>query len=217
MPRRGFPPADGPDTCTAGTLFPRRRRRPRGRSTRPAATGRWSCWRTCPASTARRSRCATCSWSTAPRSAAPSSTSTARSCSRGLALPRRRVRRVLQGAEPAHDGARGGGLVRVGHRRRPGRRGGVRRRGRRAAPRPTPGVDALEARLARPASRTAARWQPNWPSCARVRSEKLGEVAAEFDGVHNIHRAVEVGSVDAVISASELRPQIIAAIEAGLA
>jgi len=50
-----------------------------------------------------------------------------------------------------------------------------------------------------------------------IRSEKLGEVAAEFDGVHNIHRAVEVGSVDAVISASELRPKIIASIEAGLA
>ena len=23
VPRRGFPPTDGPDTCTAGTLFPR--------------------------------------------------------------------------------------------------------------------------------------------------------------------------------------------------
>ena len=33
-----------------------------------------------------------------------------------------------------------------------------------------------------------------------VRSEKLGEVAAEFDGVHSIQRAVEVGSVDAVIA-----------------
>ncbi len=47
-----------------------------------------------------------------------------------------------------------------------------------------------------------------------VRSEMLGKVAAEFDGVHNIHRAVQVGSVDAVISGSELRPRIIAAIEA---
>ncbi|WP_280420097.1 hypothetical protein, partial [Nocardia carnea] len=28
-----------------------------------------------------------------------------------------------------------------------------------------------------------------------VRAEKLGEVAAEFDGVHSIQRAVEVGSV----------------------
>jgi hypothetical protein len=41
-------------------------------------------------------------------------------------------------------------------------------------------------------------------------------VAAEFDRVHSIHRAVSVGSVDAVISAKELRPRIIAAIEAGL-
>src|SRR5206468_7239932 len=46
------------------TLFrsPGRRRRPRGRSTRPAATGHWWCWPTCPASTAHRTRCATCSW-----------------------------------------------------------------------------------------------------------------------------------------------------------
>ncbi|MEO8518362.1 MAG: carboxyl transferase domain-containing protein [Dermatophilaceae bacterium] len=49
-----------------------------------------------------------------------------------------------------------------------------------------------------------------------IRSEKLGEVAAEFDGVHSIERAVKVGSVDAVIGASELRPQLIAAVERGL-
>jgi len=49
-----------------------------------------------------------------------------------------------------------------------------------------------------------------------VRSEKLGEVAAEFDGVHSIERAVKVGSVDAVIRAADLRPQLIAAIERGL-
>ena len=47
-----------------------------------------------------------------------------------------------------------------------------------------------------------------------VRSEMLGKVAAEFDAVHNIHRAVEVGSVDAVIAAEEIRPRIIASIEA---
>jgi acetyl-CoA carboxylase carboxyltransferase component len=49
-----------------------------------------------------------------------------------------------------------------------------------------------------------------------VRAQKLGEVASEFDSVHSIHRAVQVGSVDAVISAQELRPRIIAAVEAGL-
>ncbi|MFF5176212.1 carboxyl transferase domain-containing protein [Micromonospora sp. NPDC000089] len=52
---------------------------------------------------------------------------------------------------------------------------------------------------------------------ASVRAEKLGEVAGEFDGVHDIRRAVEVGSVDAVIRAAELRPRIIEAIEARLA
>ncbi|WP_280402714.1 carboxyl transferase domain-containing protein [Nocardia carnea] len=49
-----------------------------------------------------------------------------------------------------------------------------------------------------------------------VRAEKLGEVAAEFDAVHSIQRAVEVGSVDAIIRAAELRPRIIEAIEARL-
>lgn len=46
-----------------------------------------------------------------------------------------------------------------------------------------------------------------------IRAEKISEVAAEFDGIHDIHRAVEVGSVDAVIPAARLRPEIVAAIE----
>ncbi len=49
-----------------------------------------------------------------------------------------------------------------------------------------------------------------------VRPEKIGEVAAEFDRVHDIHRAVRVGSVDEVITVARLRPRIIEAIEAGL-
>ncbi|MCD0449171.1 ATP-grasp domain-containing protein [Actinocorallia sp. API 0066] len=49
-----------------------------------------------------------------------------------------------------------------------------------------------------------------------VRAEKLSEVAAEFDRIHNIHRAVEVGSVDAVITAADLRPKIIASIRTHL-
>jgi acetyl-CoA carboxylase carboxyltransferase component len=51
---------------------------------------------------------------------------------------------------------------------------------------------------------------------ATVRAEKLGEVATEFDRVHDIRRAVRVGSVDTVIRAAELRPRIIEAIEARL-
>ena len=51
---------------------------------------------------------------------------------------------------------------------------------------------------------------------AEVRPEKISEVAAEFDGVHDIHRAVRVGSVDEVISVARLRPRVIEAIERGL-
>jgi acetyl/propionyl-CoA carboxylase alpha subunit/acetyl-CoA carboxylase carboxyltransferase component len=50
-----------------------------------------------------------------------------------------------------------------------------------------------------------------------VRAEKLAEVAAEFDRIHSIQRAVDVGSVDAIIGAAELRPRIIDAIERGVA
>lgn len=50
---------------------------------------------------------------------------------------------------------------------------------------------------------------------AQLRADKIAEVAAEFDGVHDIHRAVEVGSVDEVIAASDLRPKVINAIEQG--
>jgi len=51
----------------------------------------------------------------------------------------------------------------------------------------------------------------------QVRAEKLAQVAAEFDAVHSIQRAVAVGSVDAVIGARELRPRLIEAVEKGLA
>jgi acetyl-CoA carboxylase carboxyltransferase component len=80
-----------------------------------------------------------------------------------------------------------------------------------------PRVAALEKRLSEAGNGDRARLGTELAELrASVRAEKLGEVAAEFDGVHSIHRAVSVGSVDAVISARELRPRIIAAVEAGL-
>ncbi|GII05556.1 ATP-binding protein [Planobispora takensis] len=50
-----------------------------------------------------------------------------------------------------------------------------------------------------------------------VRAEKLREVAAEFDRVHSIQRALAVGSVDHVIPAAGLRPHIVQALERGMA
>jgi acetyl/propionyl-CoA carboxylase alpha subunit/acetyl-CoA carboxylase carboxyltransferase component len=49
-----------------------------------------------------------------------------------------------------------------------------------------------------------------------VHAEKLGEVAAEFDGIHNIQRALAVGSVDKIIRAADLRPYVIDALERGM-
>jgi acetyl-CoA carboxylase carboxyltransferase component len=49
-----------------------------------------------------------------------------------------------------------------------------------------------------------------------VRSEKLGEVADEFDHIHSVHRALKVGSLDRIIPASDLRPYLIDAIRRGM-
>ncbi|MET8871876.1 biotin carboxylase N-terminal domain-containing protein [Nocardia sp. NPDC004604] len=46
-----------------------------------------------------------------------------------------------------------------------------------------------------------------------VRAEHLATLAAEFDAVHSIERAVGVGSVDSVVAASELRLRIATVIE----
>jgi acetyl/propionyl-CoA carboxylase alpha subunit/acetyl-CoA carboxylase carboxyltransferase component len=50
-----------------------------------------------------------------------------------------------------------------------------------------------------------------------VRSEKLGEVADEFDAIHTVERARRVGSVDRIIPAERLRPYVVDALERGMA
>ena len=50
-----------------------------------------------------------------------------------------------------------------------------------------------------------------------LHSEKLGEVAAEFDAAHDVERARRVGSIDRIIPAHELRPYLIDALERGMA
>ena len=42
---------------------------------------------------------------------------------------------------------------------------------------------------------------------AAVRSDKLGEVAAEFEAVHNVERARQMGSVHHIIPAARIPPQ----------
>jgi acetyl-CoA carboxylase carboxyltransferase component len=50
-----------------------------------------------------------------------------------------------------------------------------------------------------------------------VKIEKQGEVAAEFESIHDIRRAQKVGSVHTIIAAAELRPYLISAVERGMA
>ncbi|MCW2868252.1 MAG: ATP-grasp protein, partial [Marmoricola sp.] len=67
----------------------------------------------------------------------------------------------------------------------------------------TPAIRALDEQIAaaRGAERIGLQVERAQLRTA-VRAEKISEVAAEFDGIHDIHRAVEVGSVDAVIPAA---------------
>ena len=49
-----------------------------------------------------------------------------------------------------------------------------------------------------------------------VRSEKLGQVADEFDTAHSVQRAQRVGSVDRIVPGPELRPYLIGAVRRGM-
>jgi acetyl-CoA carboxylase carboxyltransferase component len=78
-------------------------------------------------------------------------------------------------------------------------------------------VGELEAALAEAAEDERAALQARLVAVTdEVRSEKLGEMAAEFDSVHSIERARRVGSVHEIIPAAELRPRLIAAVERGI-
>ena len=68
-------------------------------------------------------------------------------------------------------------------------------------------VDGPERRRLR--AGRAARW-------IEVRSQKLGELAGEFDAIHSVARAVDVGSVDRIIPASALRADLIDTVERGV-
>ena len=49
-----------------------------------------------------------------------------------------------------------------------------------------------------------------------VHSEKLGEMAEEFDRVHCVHRALEVGALHKILPPATLRPYLIDAVERGM-
>jgi len=81
-----------------------------------------------------------------------------------------------------------------------------------------PGVRAAREALAAATGADVARLRGALAAVTeRVRSQKLGEVAGEFDAIHNVERALRVGSVDRIISARKLRPYVVDALERGMA
>jgi acetyl/propionyl-CoA carboxylase alpha subunit/acetyl-CoA carboxylase carboxyltransferase component len=63
-------------------------------------------------------------------------------------------------------------------------------------------------------SRLRAQWEELFQI---VHSEKLGEMASEFDRVHNVQRALDVGALHRIIPAARLRPYLIDAVQRGMA
>jgi acetyl-CoA carboxylase carboxyltransferase component len=80
-----------------------------------------------------------------------------------------------------------------------------------------PRVQELEGEIARAdegrRGRLRARWHELFDS---VRSEKLGEVADQFDHIHSVQRAQRVGSLHQILPPRELRPYLIGAVERGM-
>jgi len=84
-----------------------------------------------------------------------------------------------------------------------------------------PQVAGLQARVAEAtsggdedeASRLRAELASVWPA---VHASKLGQVADEFDGVHSIERAHQVGSVQAIVPPARLRSYLIDAVRRGM-
>ncbi len=61
------------------------------------------------------------------------------------------------------------------------------------------------------------RLRAQWDELFKVvHSEKLGEMAEEFDRVHSVHRALEVGALNYILPPADLRPYLIHAVESGI-
>jgi acetyl-CoA carboxylase carboxyltransferase component len=73
--------------------------------------------------------------------------------------------------------------------------------------------DAIEAADVSGKSRLRAEWSDLFKI---VHSEKLGQVAEEFDRIHSVHRALEVGALQRIIEPRRLRPYLIDAVQRGI-
>ena len=86
-----------------------------------------------------------------------------------------------------------------------------------ARARKDPGLQELNQKIAQATGAEKARLRTAWEDLFKVvHSAKLGEMAAEFDRIHNVHRALAVGALNYIIPPSNLRPYLINAVQRGI-
>jgi acetyl/propionyl-CoA carboxylase alpha subunit/acetyl-CoA carboxylase carboxyltransferase component len=87
-----------------------------------------------------------------------------------------------------------------------------------ARARKDPRLQALGQAMAQASGAEKERLRTQWDELFKiVHSEKLGEMATEFDHVHSVQRALAVGALNCIISPARLRPFLIDAVERGMA
>jgi acetyl-CoA carboxylase carboxyltransferase component len=79
-------------------------------------------------------------------------------------------------------------------------------------------LQALNQAIARADGAEKGRLRSQWEELFKiVHSEQLGELASEFDRVHCVQRALDVGALNCIIPPANLRPYLIDAVERGIA
>jgi acetyl/propionyl-CoA carboxylase alpha subunit/acetyl-CoA carboxylase carboxyltransferase component len=83
-----------------------------------------------------------------------------------------------------------------------------------ARARKDPRLQALNDAMAKADGLEKARLRSQWNELFKIiHSEKLGEMANEFDRIHSVQRALGVGALNCIIPPSNLRPYLIHAVE----
>ena len=78
-------------------------------------------------------------------------------------------------------------------------------------------LEALTQAMAQAEGKEKSRLRTQWNELFKVvHSEKLGEMAEEFDRVHSVHRALRVGALNHILPPATLRPYLVDAVERGI-
>ncbi len=78
-------------------------------------------------------------------------------------------------------------------------------------------LQTLSQAMAQAEGAEKGRLRTQWEELFKiVHSEKLGEMASEFDRVHSVQRALQVGALNCIIPPANLRPYLIDAVERGI-